>query len=196
MVFTVTHDDPVEALLFWTLTAITSAERVLSPGDFSPWSRQNSPSERVKAGDAALLLLALRNVLRAADATARTLSTPTDSGETPDEWIAQFKAMLPGLVNARDVLEHFDDYAAGRGRLQKSGPEPYQFTYSVQDGEPIVSVGRFSLQVRTARTACRSLFVKLVAEHGSQNPLSEAAERKAEALLDEILPEGLPPSAE
>src|ERR1700690_3125322 len=121
MVFTVTHDDPGDALLFWTQVAVTSAERVLSAEDFSPWGRgrRNSPWDRVKAAGAALMLLALRNVLRAAEWTASDLSALPDADEGRQEWIAEFKRMLPGLVNARDILEHFDDNAAGRGRLQR-----------------------------------------------------------------------------
>jgi hypothetical protein len=108
--------------------------------------------------------------------------------EGPQEWIAEFKRMLPGLVNARDILEHFDDYAAGRGRLQRSGPEQYHFTYYVQDGEPVVAVGRFSLHVRLARDACRWLFIKLTAVIVESEFASDRRE-KAQALLDEILME-------
>jgi hypothetical protein len=108
--------------------------------------------------------------------------------EGPQEWIAEFKRMLPGLVNARDILEHFDDYAAGRGRLQRSGPEQYHFTYYVQDGEPVVAVGRFSLQVRLARDACRWLFIKLTAVIVESEFAADRRE-KAQALLDEILME-------
>jgi hypothetical protein len=189
MVFTVTNDDPGNALLFWTSVAVTSAERVLSAEDFSPWGRgrRNSPSVRTKAEDAALMLLALRNVLRAAEWTAGDLSALPDADEGPQEWIAEFKRMLPGLVNARDILEHFDDYAAGRGRLQRSGPEQYHFTYYVQDGEPVVAVGRFSLHVRLARDACRWLFIKLAAVMASQFTADER--EKAQARLDEILTE-------
>lgn len=175
MAFTLTYDNPGVALIFWTGAAVTSAERVLS---VSPRGQLDS----VKAGDAAVMLLALRNVLRAAEWTANDLPAPACADDGPRHWVAEFKRLLPGLVNARDILEHFDDYADGRGRLQRSGPEQYHFTYSVEDGEPIVAVGRFSLQVRLARDACRWLFIKLttaIVESGYTDAKNEE--------LDEVL---------
>ncbi len=77
----------------------------------------------------------------------------------------------------------FDEYAIGRGHLQRSAPEQYLFSFSVEGGEPIVQVGRFSISVRLAREACRLLVIRLLAAAGHEQP----AGAEAEALLDEIL---------
>ena len=68
-------------------------------------------------GEAATLTVALRNVLRAAE-VARPLATGQDR-QRIDAAIQAFKQGLPQAKDARDVLEHFDDYAAGTGRIQE-----------------------------------------------------------------------------
>ena len=177
-------DTSAEALLFWAMTALTCIERVLLEEDFSPWSRRVSdpPSTMTKQSDAALTLLALRNVLRAAEWCARDLQRPTSD---PMDWIAGFHRMVPDLINARDALEHFDEYATGRGRLQRSTAESFSFSFSVGLVGPLVNVGRFSIRMQTAKEACRWLLVKLLAAVESE----QTDEARAEALLDEILTE-------
>lgn len=65
--------------------------------------------------DTYLLVLALRNVLRAAE-LARDHALSTEAGrESVDRAIAAFEQELPGVRSARDALEHFDEYARGRG---------------------------------------------------------------------------------
>jgi hypothetical protein len=58
-------------------------------------------------GDAALLTLALRNVLRAAK-LAESFSTGEDRQKI-SRAITDFETALPDAKDARDVLEHFDD---------------------------------------------------------------------------------------
>jgi hypothetical protein len=76
-------------------------------------------------------------------------------GEDMGTFIAAFKSMVPDLVNARDALEHFDDYAAGRGSLQGASPGSYEFELVLKDGKPALTVGRFAIDMEAAREACR-----------------------------------------
>jgi hypothetical protein len=69
-----------------------------------------------KQADAYLFVLALRNVRRAAALTGRL------AGGQPQVAIrralVEFDHALPTAKDLRDVLDHFDDYALGRGKLQ------------------------------------------------------------------------------
>jgi hypothetical protein len=174
--------DFVSALLFWATPALTSAQRVLLEENFSPWGRRsNKPSRRMRESDAALMVLSLRNVLRAARWAAQELR-PT-VGEEVDRILVQFGKYLPGLVDARNALEHFDEYALGRGWLQRSNPVPYDFELTVEDSRPVVTVGPIRIDVEHARDLCRWLVVNLLA----RVPIEEEDDEQAEVLLDEVL---------
>ncbi len=80
-----------------------------------------------RVSDAYLLVIALRNVLRAARLAREELIT--DAGRAAlDQAITTFEETLPGVQSARDVLEHFDEYARGRGGIGEDrgtlGPYP------------------------------------------------------------------------
>jgi hypothetical protein len=143
----------------------------------------------IKESDAALALLALRNVIRAAEWFARDLQS--SSNDNPTAWIAEFRDMVPDLVNARDALEHFDDYAAGRGRLQRNSPEIFSFSLSFagSSSNPVVNVGRLSINLLNSREACRWLVIKLLAAHERAQPLDDERLDKAESLLDQVIGE-------
>jgi hypothetical protein len=66
------------------------------------------------------LLVSLRNVHRAAE-MARAHLIDHAAKEMITDALAAFDSQLPGLVHARDVVEHFDEYRVGRGRLQQKG---------------------------------------------------------------------------
>ncbi len=68
----------------------------------------------------------LRALQRCADMMAYELvRLGVDSGarEELDHAIADFAAAVPGARPARDILEHFDEYARGEGRLVKRAME-------------------------------------------------------------------------
>lgn len=68
--------------------------------------------------DARQLVMALRMVLRGAQMSRAHLTT--DAGRAIlDEGLAAFTAAVPGGKEARDVIEHFDEYTQGIGRLQQ-----------------------------------------------------------------------------
>jgi len=135
--------------------------------------------------DAALMLLALRNVERAARWTISELSQVSDADHDTDDLLAQFHAYLPGLVDARDALEHFDEYAVGKGRLQRTNPVPYDFDLLIDEGKPVLVVGPLRIPVERARDACRWLVISLLARMPVDR--DDAAEARAKALLEEVL---------
>ena len=136
--------DSVNSLVTWAMAALTSAERVLrSDRSFGPWS--------VRSTDAALMLLALRNVERAAVWVADELRA--EQGSRVDNIVATFHSYLPGMVDARDALEHFDEYSRGKGRLQRGNHVRYDFHLVSEQGREVVTVGPLSLDVEHARNA-------------------------------------------
>ncbi|MEV6345023.1 hypothetical protein [Actinoplanes sp. NPDC051851] len=117
--------------------------------------------------DALLLLVALRNVRRAAELAATSLTNPEAQRRLTDA-LAEFDAALPGLKPARDVIEHLDQYAIGTGHeqkaLQAARPSLTRAELAAQyavrlEGtydEPIVQVGPYAIEaVKVPGTAGR-----------------------------------------
>ena len=84
-------------------------------------------AERIRTGsgvgrfsDAYLLVLAVRNVRRAAEMASQHARTG-DARDRIAEAIDNLDNELPGARAVRDVLEHFDEYSQGRGHLQQPG---------------------------------------------------------------------------
>jgi hypothetical protein len=153
-----TTDTPIDALLFWAASALRCSARIVSNENTSLRSGpESSPTRLTQEIDAAQMLLALRNTLRAAEWLAKN---PV-SAAAP--LIAEFNQMVPDVVQARDALEHFDEYAEGRGHQQQSTPGPYLFVLSGERTEAVATVGPYSINVLRAREACRKLVSKLVA---------------------------------
>lgn len=67
--------------------------------------------------DALFFVFALRNLVRAGDLVHDTLAP--DDFEFAEEALERFRIRCPDLVNARDWLEHFDEYLLGIGWGQK-----------------------------------------------------------------------------
>jgi len=79
-------------------------------------SEATSPAHAM--ADVSMLVLALRNLLRAAYLAEKACPDGRIRAA-----ILRFEARLPGLTEIRDVLEHFDEYAEGSGRFQKREPD-------------------------------------------------------------------------
>jgi hypothetical protein len=111
-----------------------------------------TPDQR--QADAALMAVAVRNVLRAAEAVA-ALGTDADL----DAALATFRAKLPGVKDLRDVLEHFDAYASNHGRLQRAGEAPggYRVFYERPVLRYMLHVGDLVLDVDDAAEAAGDL---------------------------------------
>jgi hypothetical protein len=107
--------------------------------------------------DALLLLVTLRNVRRAAELAAKSLTRPRAQKILADA-LEHFDAAVPGVKAARDVIEHMDQYAMGEGReqqrLQASTPSltkaelanQYKLRLEGTYDEPIVCIGPYSIE--------------------------------------------------
>ncbi|MGW6857835.1 hypothetical protein [Streptomyces xanthophaeus] len=67
--------------------------------------------------DAYQFVMALRMMLRGVEMTRQHLATEP-ARALLDEGLAVFTAAVPGGKDARDRIEHFDEYTQGTGRLQ------------------------------------------------------------------------------
>ncbi len=65
-----------------------------------------------------MLIVALRNVRRAARMAHSHMRIP-QAKEQLAEALADFDLALPGITDARNVVEHFDEYSVGTGQLQR-----------------------------------------------------------------------------
>jgi hypothetical protein len=120
-----TVNEAVARLSTWEHAVRNQANRVLS-----------APSERhfdegFKA-DGYLLVLELRNVLRAAKLVRTLAPDPARPGISAA--IAVFESRVAGAKNARDVLDHFDEYMRGRGNLQKASGRAMYVEWQEYDG--------------------------------------------------------------
>lgn len=118
--------------------------------------------------EAAHALLDLRNLLRAVDWGL--------SGVSPDHPVhadhAAFNARFPGIVAARDALEHFDEYATGRGRLQRRAGERDGWHFYAERDTPdhvVAHVGPYSIDLTELGEAV-SNFVALMGAGTTKEP--------------------------
>ncbi|MEV0677173.1 HAD-IA family hydrolase [Actinosynnema sp. NPDC050436] len=140
-------NDAVQHTLQWAATVEQQARRIQD---------NTTPSQiSIQQNDANLLILALRNVIRAAKfAQSRT----RDPGlrERISTALANFNVALPNAVAIRDVLEHFDDYSMGAGRQQRTGAistdSPFQSAHFERSSDGyVVNLGSLSIDVAIAR---------------------------------------------
>jgi len=94
----------------WQRAVVMQADRVLD-AEATPVARQT---------DAYLFVQALRQILRAADLMKRAL-VDDPRAQAVEDAIAEFNSAVPRAKDARDILDHFDDYARGIGSLSHPG---------------------------------------------------------------------------
>lgn len=142
----------------WSQAVQIQASRILMDG---PWP---ASGEQTRQADCYLFLVALRDVRRAAALVGR------QSGlQAVSDAVEAFDSEMPHVTNLRDVLEHFDDYAIGEGRLAK-GQVPFIWyerginTYSLHVG---MSRGphHLTVEVRAAAEAADRLADAIRAAH-------------------------------
>lgn len=153
--------------------------------------RRLSESDDTQPGDLAdalLYITCLRNTLRAAYFVDEVIGSG-DQGFSI-YWIRDFERRCPNVIAARNMLEHFDEYAMGRGRLQKgSGQEPLRIELErvEDDGRVLIlrtssSVLRIELNETTA--AAGELMVGLMMAHDQwEESLEEFEEWMREAEM-------------
>lgn len=66
--------------------------------------------------DSDIYALVLRNLVRAVEYASKL-----DNRSEIQNALIAFKSAVPGWLNVRDFLEHFDEYAQDNGKLQKKG---------------------------------------------------------------------------
>ena len=123
--------------------------------------------------DGYVFVIALRNLRRAATLVASTL-TSTEDQQAAAAALAGFDQALPGSKEARDILEHFDDYARGTGWLQNHQQPPARFPVTV-DVRPaagggrqmVLCVGDFAVSIADAATAACLLMADM---HAAAHP--------------------------
>jgi hypothetical protein len=114
-----------------------------------------------RLGEALLLVSAVRNVLRASE-FAPDLATGEQHNRLADV-LAEFNNALPRAEDARNVLEHFDEYALGEGRLQRreraAGGDVTMYPVLAiwEDGRCVVVVGPLRIDVPAAAAAAAKL---------------------------------------
>jgi hypothetical protein len=126
--------------------------------------------------DGYLFVLALRQVLRAAHMVLNGLEAEQkpEQAETARAAIETFDATVPHAKNARDVLDHFDDYARGVGNLSHPGVRRDRRTASEEaarsfnvsyqaggDGHYILHLGELLIDIAEAQRAVDCLLADL-----------------------------------
>lgn len=109
---------------------------------------------------AVMLVLALRNVLRAAEMASRYANRPARTNLRAA--IARFEAAFPGLVAARGTLEHFDQYTDVDGKPAVL----YEVTFLRSNDRYIIQVGNLQIDVDVAVREARHLSGNAIAVAG------------------------------
>jgi hypothetical protein len=112
--------------------------------------------------DAYLFAVALAQVVKAAEITDGALG----SVETRAA-LKSFRAAFPHATDVRNVVEHWEAYAEGKGRLQKRGgfgPVDLLNVTENKRRELVLEVGPLKLNIRQAAWAARRLYEKIARE--------------------------------
>ena len=149
-----------EQLVTWRHAVQVQSLRILTDGAMGytgPFTRQV---------DVYLFALSLRNVIRAAQMVRAALDPgPASQAATA---LAAFDAAVPRAADVRDVLEHFDAYLSGSGKLQKQAGSRSAVTiwHETQAHAHILRLGVapglvLSIDVATASDEARDLATRL-----------------------------------
>jgi hypothetical protein len=133
-------------LMFWWGAMDLEAGRTL----------RAEPGPQAKAEteiDGKLFVIALRNVIRAAELCR------DHAPEVVDAALATFRERVPDATKVRNVIEHFDAYERGEGRLQEKGQLEEIIDWYEFDGETyrLNISGKYVLDVREAKEAAGQL---------------------------------------
>lgn len=104
-----------------------------------------------RQAQAMLLVLALRNLLRAAEMALEYAEAP--ERDNIAKALDRFRKAFPDLVTARDMLEHFDDYLTGKGRK----PHLYDVLFERTASRYFIHVGPITIDAATALEESRHL---------------------------------------
>ena len=163
-----TAQQALASVLEWRHAVDVQAIRVLTPGATA--SGFSGPV--TKQADAYLFVIALRNLIRGVRLVRATVDV--DRRSIVDAGLAAFDAEITNAVSLRDVLEHFDEYLQGQGRLQRPRPgiPSVSWTESAGPGHFKLSIGVVGQSVleleigRAQEAAMRLCDVAVEAVHG------------------------------
>jgi hypothetical protein len=110
--------DALAQATLWAHAANIQGLRVLSD---AAWP---SSGAMTKQGDAYLFVVALRDFRRAAKFVGDCL-TDANAKSTVATGLSTFDKSLPEATDLRNILEHLDEYAMGKGFLRKSGGQAW-----------------------------------------------------------------------
>jgi hypothetical protein len=152
--------------------------------------------------DARVLVIALVQLLRAERLEQSALRAKGVSRVVRRELTrarSNFLEVLPNLVDMRDALTHFDEWALGRGRgPQKAALDAgwnqrdvaaYYWSFGYHPGESAIRFGPFCLDVPKAVDAARALHQAIYEASG------EVDRMRSEGIPAEGLPQVTPPRA-
>src|SRR4051812_903394 len=115
---------PGAGVRLWGRTVEQQLARVIEASDRQrlgnapdrPEGTKDADADRALHSDTYFLALAVRRVLRFADAIAEQISD-----ERLDRARDEFVAVAPQLKDMRDIYEHLDEYLLGEGQAQRHG---------------------------------------------------------------------------
>src|SRR4051812_20549579 len=117
--------------------------------------RENKQPGSEYMADGRALAYFLRDTIRLAQTCV--LLVDNEHGTSIEEALARVEEVCPDAVNARDALEHCDDYVLGIGFQQSSQPGDYAQRYSRDPAHLVIRVGDLTIDVDLAERAALHL---------------------------------------
>lgn len=119
----------------------------------------NQPAAEFMADGRALTYF-LRDVMRIAETCM--LLVEDERRDSIASALRRVERALPDTVDARNALEHCDDYVLGIGRRQRTTPGDYAQRYSRGSGALVVRVGDLVIDIKLAARAAQHLAAVVV----------------------------------
>ena len=136
-------------IFYWTRAVALQVQRVTElRGRVAWWDTE---------ADLLLLTVALRQLLRAAELEHELTEDPDT-----DRAVQEFVSRVPGLKEARDVLEHFDDYILDRGKDPKA-KQKFKLSTRERTGSGLsLVIGPYTIDITRAGQAAADLGATLL----------------------------------
>ena len=167
--------EPERQLTIWMHAVQIESSRILGDGVMG----YTGPLTRKI--DACLFVVALRNVLRAAEMVRTEIRRPLKREATTA--INEVTDVMPDAVKVRDVLMHFDKYAVGRGDIEReaNSSAPFESVHEMDRAAHVLRIRvapgvELTVDVKSATVAATRLNARL-SDLLARQRASEAFER-------------------